>query len=47
MVAATAIVMIVSLAVAVFARPIAEFSARAAADLLDPSVYVTSVLGGG
>ena len=47
MVAATALVMVVSLAVAVFARPIAEFSARAAADLLDPSVYVTSVLGGG
>ncbi len=45
MLVATGSVVILSLAVAVFAQPIAELSARAATDLLDPSVYITAVLG--
>jgi multicomponent Na+:H+ antiporter subunit D len=46
MLATTGAVVALSLSVALFAQPIAELSARAAADLLDPSVYVTAVLGG-
>ena len=46
MLAATASVVVLSLAVAVFAQPIAELSGRAAADLVDPSGYVSAVLGG-
>ncbi len=45
MIAATAVVVVLSLSVAVLAQPIAELSLRAAQDLLDPSVYVTAVLG--
>ena len=44
--AGTAVVVVLSLGVAVFAEPILGISTRAAADLLDPSVYVTAVLGG-
>ncbi len=45
MIGATAAVVTLSLGVALFAQPLAEFSARAAADLLDPTLYITSVLG--
>jgi multicomponent Na+:H+ antiporter subunit D len=45
MIGATAAVVTLSLGVALFAQPLAEFSARAAADLLDPSLYITTVLG--
>ncbi len=44
---ATAAVVTISLAVAFFAQPLLELSSRAATELLDPSVYVTAVLGGG
>ena len=42
---ATIGVVLLSLAVAFFAQPIADLSIRAAEDLLDTSVYVTAVLG--
>lgn len=44
---ATGAVVAISLVVTVFAQPLIELSARAATDLLDPSVYITAVLGGG
>jgi len=44
MVAATAVLVVVSLAVAVAAGPLASFAERAAADLLDPAVYVGAVM---
>ncbi len=44
---ATAAVVTISLAVAFFAQPLLELSSRAATELLDPSVYITAVLGGG
>jgi multicomponent Na+:H+ antiporter subunit D len=46
MVAATAVVVTLSLGVALFAQPIAELSARAAGELVDPAGYVAAVLGG-
>jgi multicomponent Na+:H+ antiporter subunit D len=46
MLAATASVVALSLAVALLAQPIAELSGRAAAELVDPSTYVSAVLGG-
>ncbi len=45
MVAATASLVIISLGVIFFAQPIVDLATRAATDLLDPSVYVTAVLG--
>jgi multicomponent Na+:H+ antiporter subunit D len=47
MILATSAVVALSIGVALFAQPIAELSSRAAADLLDRSVYTTAVLGGG
>ncbi len=44
---ATAAVVTISLAVAFFAQPLLELSSRVATELLDPSVYITAVLGGG
>ncbi len=46
MLAATAVVVVLSLGVALFAQPIAELSARAAGELIDPTGYVAAVLGG-
>jgi multicomponent Na+:H+ antiporter subunit D len=45
MIAATGVVVMTSLAVAVFAQPIAELAGRAAVDLLDRSTYIEAVLG--
>ncbi len=45
MVFATVAVVLLSLGVALFAQPIADLSIRAAEELLDPSVYITAVLG--
>ncbi len=47
MITATAAVALLSLGVALFAQPIAELSTRAAADLVDRTVYIAAVLGGG
>ncbi len=44
--ATTGVVLALSLAVAATAGPLGELSLRAAADLMDPSVYVSAVLGG-
>jgi multicomponent Na+:H+ antiporter subunit D len=46
MVGATAAVVLVGLAVMVFAQPLYGLTERAAADLLDPARYVEAVLGG-
>jgi multicomponent Na+:H+ antiporter subunit D len=46
MLVATGAVMVLSLAVAFAAQPIAELSTRAATDLLDRSTYIDAVLGG-
>ncbi len=46
MVAATLVVVTLSLSIAVFASPIAELAERAAADLVDPAIYADAVLGG-
>jgi multicomponent Na+:H+ antiporter subunit D len=46
MVAATAVVVVLSLGVALLAGPLVELAERAAADLVDPSVYSRLVLGG-
>ena len=43
---ATGAVVVLSLAVAVFAGPLSDLAARAAADLIDPAVYTELVLGG-
>jgi multicomponent Na+:H+ antiporter subunit D len=43
---ATGAVVVLSLAVAVFAGPLSDLAARAAADLIDPSIYAELVLGG-
>ncbi len=45
MIAATATVVVLSLAVAVLAEPLTGLSTRAAADLLDTAVYISAVLG--
>jgi multicomponent Na+:H+ antiporter subunit D len=45
MVGPTAVLVAVSLAVAVFAGPLYRVAERTAADLLDPSVYISAVLG--
>jgi multicomponent Na+:H+ antiporter subunit D len=45
MVASTAVLVVVGLAVAVGAGPLAAFAERAASDLLDPGVYVEAVMG--
>ncbi|MDJ0953642.1 MAG: proton-conducting transporter membrane subunit [Acidimicrobiia bacterium] len=45
MVAATVLVVGLSLAVAVLAGPIADLAARAAGDIVDPSIYARLVLG--
>ena len=47
MVGATGAVVLMSLAVAVFAQPLMELSSRAASDLFERSVYIDAVLGGG
>ena len=47
MVGATVAVVALSLAVAVFAGPIAELAQRAAVDLIDPAIYADLVLGVG
>ncbi len=44
---ATGSVVALSLGVAVFAGPLADLATRAAADLVDPAVYTSLVLGGG
>jgi multicomponent Na+:H+ antiporter subunit D len=44
---ATGAVVVLSLAVALFAGPIADLAGRAAADLVDPSIYAGFVLGDG
>ncbi len=44
--ATTGVVLALSLAVAATAGPLGELSLRAAADLMDPAVYVSAVLGG-
>jgi multicomponent Na+:H+ antiporter subunit D len=44
---ATSAVVALSLAVALFAGPIADLAGRAAADLVDPSIYAGFVLGDG
>jgi multicomponent Na+:H+ antiporter subunit D len=46
MMLATGVVVALSLGVAVFAQPIVEVSTRAADDLMNPSSYITAVLGG-
>jgi len=46
MIGVTAIVVFLSLSVALFAQPIIEMSTRAAADLLDRSAYIDAILGG-
>ncbi|MGF1665192.1 MAG: proton-conducting transporter membrane subunit [Acidimicrobiia bacterium] len=46
MVSATALVVALSLMVAVFAQPLANLSTRAAGDLIDPTGYIEAVLGG-
>jgi len=46
MIGATAVVVLLSLSVALFAQPIIEMSTRAATDLLDRSAYIDAVLGG-
>ncbi|MDX2343166.1 MAG: proton-conducting transporter membrane subunit [Acidimicrobiia bacterium] len=46
MVAATLVVVTLSLSIAIFASPIAELAERAAADLVDPAIYADAVLGG-
>ena len=43
MVAPTAALVVVSLAIAVLAGPLYDLSERAAQDLLDPSAYVEAV----
>jgi multicomponent Na+:H+ antiporter subunit D len=43
---ATGMVVVASLLVAFFAGPIADLATRAAADIVDPAVYVDLVLGG-
>ena len=45
MTGATSALVVVSLAVAVFAGPLYRLSERAAADVLDPRAYVEAVLG--
>jgi multicomponent Na+:H+ antiporter subunit D len=45
MVAPTAVLVVASVALAVAAGPFYDFVERAAADLLDPSDYIRSVLG--
>jgi multicomponent Na+:H+ antiporter subunit D len=45
MVAPTAALAALTLAIGLAAGPIYDYSVRAAADLLDPSAYVTEVLG--
>ncbi len=46
MIGVTAIVVLLSLSIALFAQPIIEMSTRAATDLLDRSAYIDAVLGG-
>ena len=46
MTVATGAVVALSLAVAMFAGPLADLATRAAADLVDPSIYADLVLGG-
>ena len=45
--AATGVTVVLSLVVALLAGPLAELAGRAAADLVDPGVYVELVLGSG
>jgi multicomponent Na+:H+ antiporter subunit D len=47
MVAATTALVVVTLLLTVFAGPIFEFTDRAAANLVDPDVYVSLVFPGG
>ena len=47
MVLATGVTVVLSIAYVVAAGPIYDLAARAGSDLLDPSVYVDAVLGGG
>jgi multicomponent Na+:H+ antiporter subunit D len=46
MVVPTATLVLLGIAIAVAGAPLYEYSVRAASDLLDPSTYVTRVLGG-
>lgn len=46
MVGSTAALVTLSLAVAVFARPLYEMALRAAGDLIDPAAYLRAVIGG-
>ncbi len=46
MVAATGVTVVLSVAYVIWAGPIYDLAARAAEDLLDPSIYVEAVLGG-
>ncbi len=46
MMLATGVTVALSVAYVLWAGPIYDFSSRAAADLLDPSIYVDTVLGG-
>jgi multicomponent Na+:H+ antiporter subunit D len=45
MVGATVLVVVLSITVAIFAGPIAELAGRAAADIVDPAIYTSLVLG--
>jgi len=47
MVGAAVLVVALSLSVAAFAGPLADLAARAAIDILDPSIYAGLVLGVG
>jgi multicomponent Na+:H+ antiporter subunit D len=44
MVAATTLLVVVSVGIAAFSQPLLSYAQEAAADLLDPAVYVTAVL---
>lgn len=46
MMASTAAVVVIGVAVMIFARPLYSLSERAAVDLLEPFKYVSAVLGG-
>ena len=45
MVAPTALLVALGLAIALAGAPLYRYSVRAAADLLDPVLYITTVLG--
>ena len=45
MVAPTALLVVLGLAIALAGAPLYRYSVRAATDLLDPALYISTVLG--